>query len=228
MRSSLISNHIDNTKKLKSLDAFKINPFLWPYLANYYKGDTNYRTLAEVLILPRVLGTSITTTFGSGAQQFIAKLFSDDNFGSVVSGIDIEFIDAIDGRRKYCQLKAGPNALNKDDVKTISDHFTAVKNLGKQNSLPVQVSDLILGILYGEPEDMNANIKKVGEEYTVYAGKEFWYRFTGDEDFYEDLAIAMAEVADEVDVREVIEQTIDELSQDIIRKYPEISKTKTL
>jgi hypothetical protein len=67
--------------------------------------------------------------------------------------------------------------------------------------------------LYGEPEEMNANIKKVGESYPVYAGKEFWYRFTGDENFYEDLAIAMAEVADEVDVREIIDETIDKLAQ---------------
>ena len=228
MRSSLISNHLENTKKLASLKEFKINPFLWPYLANYYKGDTNYRSLAEVLILPRMLGTSITTTFGSGAQQFIATLFSGSNFGSAVSGIDIEFIDAVDGRKKYCQLKAGPNALNKDDVKTISDHFTAVKNLARQNSLPVQLNDLVLGVLYGEQDEMNANIKKVSEDYTVYAGKEFWYRLTGDEDFYEDLALAMAEVADEVDVREVIEETINKLAEEIIQKYPEISKSKKL
>lgn len=228
MRSSLISNHLKNTEKLESLREFKINPFLWPYLANYYKGDTNYRSLAEVLILPRILGTSITTTFGLGVQQFIATVFSDESFGSVVSGIDIEFIDAIDGRRKYCQLKAGPNALNKDDVKTIADHFTAVKNLARQNSLALQLDDLVLGVIYGEPEEMNANIKKVGESYTVYSGKEFWHRFTGDADFYEDLAVAMAEVADEVDVREVINKTIDNLAEDIIKKYPEISKSKKL
>jgi hypothetical protein len=228
MRSSLISNHLKNTQKLASLSELKINPFLWPYLANFYKGNTDYRTLAEVLILPRILGTSITTTFGQGVQQFIAKIFSDENFGSIVSGIDIQFVDAVDGRLKYCQLKSGPTALNKDDVKTVSDHFTAVKNLARQNSLPLQHNDLVLGVIYGEPEEMNSFIKKVGEEYTLYAGKEFWYRFTGDEDFYEDLAIAMAEVADEVDVREVINETIDKLAQEIIQKYPEISKSKKL
>jgi len=228
MCSSLISNHLRNTQKLSSLEEFKINPFLWPYLANYYRGNTNYRSLAEVLVLPRALGTSITTTFGAGTQQFVATLFSDSNFGSAVSGIDIEFVDAVDGRKKYCQLKAGPNALNKDDVKTISDHFNAVKNLARQNSLPLQLNDLVLGVLYGEPEEMNANIKKVSENYPVYAGKEFWYRFTGDENFYEDLAIAMAEVADEVDVREIIDETIDKLAQEIIKKYPEISKSKKL
>jgi len=227
MRSSLISNHLSNTKKLTKVSKFKINPFLWPYLANYYTGTTDYRALAEVLILPRILGTSITTTFGNEAQRFISTVFTD-SYGSVVSGIDIEFIDHTDGRKKYCQLKAGPDNLNKDSVKTVKDHFLAVKNLARTNSLPLQHDDMVLGILYGEPREMNGNIKAVGKEYPVYAGKEFWFRFTGDEAFYEDLALAMAEVADEVDVREVINETIDALAQDIIQKYPDISKSKLL
>ena len=221
MRSNLISSHIKNTEKL-TLDNFSINPFLWPYLSNFYKGETNSRALAEVLVLPRILGTSINTTFGSHTQQFIATLFSDESFGSAVQGIDIEFIDAVDGRRKYCQLKAGPNAINKDDVATITGHFSAVKNLARQNSLPVQVNDLVLGILYGEEDEMNANIKKVSEEFPVYAGAEFWHRFTGDEGFYEDLAIAMAEVANEVDSREIIENAIEKISDQIELRYPEL------
>lgn len=227
MRSSLISNHLSNTEKLNKLSEFKINPFLWPYLANYYKGNTDYRSLAEVLILPRILGTSISTTFGNEAQRFVSTLF-DGSAGSIVSGIDIEFTDAVDGRKKYCQLKAGPNSLNKDDVTTIADHFKAVKNLARTNSLPLQHDDLVLGVLYGEPAEMNGNIKAVAKDYTLYAGKEFWFRFTGDENFYEDMALTMAEVAEEVDVREIIGKTIDKLAEEIIQKYPEISKSKEL
>ena len=227
MRSSLVSNHLNNTKKLSKLNKFKVNPFLWPYLANYYKGTTDYRALAEVLILPRALGTSITTSFGSETQRFISTVFTD-SYGSVVSGIDIEFIDAVDGRKKYCQLKAGPSNLNKDSVKTVKDHFLAVKNLARTNNLPLQHNDMVLGILYGEPKEMNANIKAVEKEYPVYSGREFWHRFTGDKDFYEDLALAMAEVAEKIDGREVIEETINSLAEDIKQKYPEISKSKKM
>ena len=113
-------------------------------------------------------------------------------------------------------------------MKTVSDHFQAVKNLARTNSLPLQHTDMVLGVLYGEPEEMNGNIKKVAKEYPLYAGKEFWFRFTGDEDFYEDLALAMADVAEEVDVQEVIKETIDALAQEIIQKYPDISKSKKL
>lgn len=227
MRSSLASSHIVNTKKLTNINEFNINPFLWPYLANFYSGTTDYRALAEVLILPRILGTSITTSFGNRAQKFISTVFPE-GYGSAVSGIDIEFIDAVDGRRKYCQLKAGPSALNADDVKTITDHFQAVKNLARTNNLPLQHNDMVLGILYGEPEEMSANIKSVAKQYTLYAGKEFWFRFTGDENFYEELALAIAEVAEEVDAKEIIEETINVVAKEIKQKYPEISKSKKL
>ncbi len=228
MRSSLIPSHLANTKKLVNANEFKINPFLWPYLANYYNGNTDYRSLAEALFLPRALGTSITTSFGGAIQKFVSTVFSDESYGSVVSGIDIEFVDAVDGRKKYCQLKSGPNGLNNDDVKTVVDHFNAVRNLARTNNLPLQHDDMVLGVLYGEPSEMNGNIKAVAKSYPLYAGKEFWFRFTGDQDFYEDLALAMADVAEEVNVRKIIDETIDALAQDIIQKYPDISKSKKL
>lgn len=198
-----------------------------PYMANFYNNNTDYRSLAEALILPRALGTSPATTFGTAAQKFVSTVFSDDNFGSVVSGIDIEFIDAVDGRRKYCQLKAGPSALNKDDVATIKGHFTSVRNLARTNHLDIRIEDMVLGILYGEPGEMNANIKSVAKEYPLYAGKEFWYRFTSDPDFYDDLAVAMGEVAEEVNARDVIEGTIDALAKDLALNFPDLSSTKT-
>lgn len=52
-----------------------------------------------------------------------------NSFGSMVSGIDIEFEDALDGRHKYCQVKLGPNTINKDDVVTIHNHFKDARNL---------------------------------------------------------------------------------------------------
>ena len=32
----------------------------------------------------------------------------------------------IDGEKKYCQLKSGPDTINKDDVETIAGHFKSV------------------------------------------------------------------------------------------------------
>lgn len=122
-------NHIKNTKKLISLKKFNFNPFLITYLANYLTGNNDPESIAKALIYPRVLGTSINTSFGTQIQEFCSNVLS--GFASTTSGIDIEFIDETDGRRKYCQVKSGPNTINKDDIETIVNHFTAVRNLAR-------------------------------------------------------------------------------------------------
>jgi hypothetical protein len=229
MRNILIKNHISNTTKLGKVKELQFNPFLIPYLANYFKGNTDYSSLAAVLLYPRILGTSINTTFGNEAQKLVSVLLPKQSFGSVVHGMDIEFTDQLDGRRKYCQIKAGPNSLNKDDVATIEGHFNGVLGLAKTNSRrDIRHSDLVFGVLYGEPKEMNANIKAVAKKFTVYSGKTFWHHLTGDEDFYEDLALAMAEVAEEYDMQRIIKDTLKNLAEDLKAKYPDLSKSKKL
>ena len=110
----IVENHKKNTQKLKLKD-FNINPFLVKYLANYLTGSSNPEDIAKALVYPRVLGTSINTSFGTNLQKFCTTTL--EGFSSTTSGIDIEFIDHIDGRKKYCQIKAGPNTINKDDIK---------------------------------------------------------------------------------------------------------------
>ena len=220
-RQELIKRHEQNTLKLANIDQFYINPFLWLYLANYFKGNHRAKTLAEVLVYPRVLGSSITTSFGSQLQKFITTVFGDVT-GSQIQGLDIEFIDQIDGRRKYCQLKAGPNVINKDDVKTISDHFATAKRLAIANNLDVNLSDYILCLLYGEKHQKNANIKQIEKDYKVFIGTEFWYRLTGDTDFYKDLIESIGQVAKDCNLEQKINKVLDKLAEDIRRQYPDL------
>src|SRR5699024_6610115 len=114
-------SHIANTKKLKKLKDFDLNPFLHKYKASFLTGNDDPESIARALVYPRVLGQSINTTFGNKLQKFCSEVL--EGFASTTSGIDIEYIDKLDGRRKYCQIKAGPNTINKDDVETIKGHF---------------------------------------------------------------------------------------------------------
>ena len=68
------------------------------YLAQFAFGNSDPEILAKVLIYPRVLGTSITTTFGNQKQAYCGSVLS--GHGSLVNGMDIEFIDCIDGKKK--------------------------------------------------------------------------------------------------------------------------------
>jgi hypothetical protein len=216
-RDVLAQNHIKNTAKLKKPSEFNINPFLVTYLANFLTGNSSPESIAKALIYPRVLGQSITTSFGQNLQRFTNDVLG--SFGSTTSGIDIEFIDQIDQQKKYCQLKAGPNTINKDDVETINSHFKSIRNLARTNNLAITVNDLIVGILYGERAQLSGHYKAIenNHHYPVIIGMDFWHRLTGDENFYLELIQAFAEVANEADSSKLLQDTIKQLamSEDI-------------
>lgn len=69
-RDTIATNHLKNTKKLKKLKEFNVNPFLVSYLANFLTGNNKPESIAKALIYPRVLGTSINTSFGTNLQYF--------------------------------------------------------------------------------------------------------------------------------------------------------------
>ena len=211
-RTTIIPNHIANTKKLENPKEFDINPFLVPYIAVYLTGELTPDSVAKALLYPRILGQSITTSFGQNIQTFMSEVL--ESFGSLVQGIDIEFIDAIDGRKKYCQAKLGPNTINKDDVTTIDNHFRKAKNLGKTNNLPVQQHDLVVGVLYGELGQESSHYKKLRDthDYPLYIGSDFWHRLTWDENFYTGLINAIAEVAIEAQGKNLIDEVTKNLS----------------
>lgn len=211
-RDSIATNHKRNSEKLADPNNFNINPFLVNYLANFLTGNSSPESVAKALIYPRVLGTSITTSFGTNMQRFASDVLQ--GFGSMVSGIDIEFEDQIDGRYKYCQLKAGPNTINKDDVETISGHFNSAKSLARTNNLNIGYGDLVVGVLYGTYKDINGHYKRLTSQYDypVIVGNDFWLRLTGDDRFYTDLIAAVASVANEIDGSETIQNIVNELA----------------
>ncbi|OIO60619.1 MAG: restriction endonuclease [Verrucomicrobia bacterium CG22_combo_CG10-13_8_21_14_all_43_17] len=222
----IIEAHIKNTKILSNPKQFKINPFLVNYLARFFTGDCSPESIARVLIYPRMLSTSINTSFGQNLQNFISKVLNA--FGSVISGIDIEFEDQVDGRKKFCQVKLGPNTINKDDVKTINDHFHSIRNLAKTNRFELGSNDLIVGVLYGGKDQLSTHYKNIEKKhfYPVYVGEAFWQRLTGDNAFYQKLISAFNEIKLDVDSLRLIEETVQELakSAEIIRLAEQVSE----
>lgn len=212
-QETVATNHIVNTEKLTNPKEFNINPFTAVYLANFLTGNSSPESIAKALLFPRVLGTSISTTFGNGIQQFTNDVLGA--FGSTTNGIDIEFTDQIDGYKKYCQLKSGPNTINKDDVESIAGHFKGVINLARTNNQRINREDMIVGVIYGEPEQLSSHYKRITSQYDfpVHIGQDFWHRLTGDEHFYQDLIGAIGSVAIEADYSNEFQDVIRELSK---------------
>lgn len=217
-KNKIVKNHKKQTEKAKHLKEFNPNPFLQKYLANFAFGNCDSKCIAKALVYPRVLGTSINTIFGTQMQSFCKDVLN--GFASTTSGIDIEFKDQVDGRHKYCQIKAGPNTINKDDITTILNHFQAIRNLARTNGLKDFNPDIdcVVGVFYGSNDDLSTMYKTINKSHPVYAGKEFWYRLTGDEDFYEALIDNIAEVANEIDGTTIIEDVVGDLAKEIEEK----------
>lgn len=212
-RNVIVVNHIQNTRKLANASEFNINPFLTPYLAGFFGGKLTSHSLALALLYPRVLGTSITTSFGQNMQSFISDVLKG-SFGSMIPGIDIEFVDALDGRQKYCQAKLGPNTINKDDIDTVDRHFKAARNLARTNKLAIQQGDFIIGILYGENGQESSHYQTLSDDrhHEVLIGKDFWHHLTGAENFYRRLIDSIADVAGEANGSKLIEEIAEELA----------------
>ncbi|MCG8256956.1 restriction endonuclease, partial [Clostridioides difficile] len=73
----------------------------------------------------------------------------------------------------------------------------------------------------GTENELNAHYKRINEEYPVVVGQDFWYRLTGDENFYFDLIDTIAQSALEEDCTVLLKKTISNLAD-------EISKDKSL
>ncbi|MCG5103207.1 PmeII family type II restriction endonuclease [Oceanobacillus alkalisoli] len=212
-KKEIAQNHVNNTVKLVRLKAFNLNPFLDKYKARFLTGQDDAKSIAKALVYARTLGPSINTIFGNQLQKYCSQILK--GFGSTTQGIDIEFIDMVDGRKKYCQIKAGPNTINRDDVTTIKNHFDSVRNLARTNNLDIGLNDLIVGVFYGTPDQLSNHYKNIDKDYPVIIGKDFWHRLTGHANFYDVLGEVMGEIALEYDGTELLEEVIGQLAKEI-------------
>lgn len=184
--TKIFDNHkaiaLKSHTKLKS---YNINPIIVKYLSKVLEDDFTPIGIAKALYFPRVLGTSINTSFGTRIQNMFVELGLAN--GSLIKGMDVEFIDQIDGRKKWCQLKSGPNTINSEDVNPLLKKFSTVANLAKTNGIGLNNTDLIVGVLYGEENQLSQHYKKIDQTHPVIIGQDFWHRVTGYPNFYNKL-----------------------------------------
>lgn len=201
--------------KHSQLKSYKINPIIVKYLAKILEDDFTPKGIAKALYYPRVLGTSINTSFGTAIQKMFVSLQLAD--GSLIKGMDIEFIDKIDNKKKWCQLKAGPNTINSGDVNPIMEEFDKVINLARANARQKQMNnnDLILGILYGDKSQLSQHYSKIDEKYPVIIGADFWHRITGYADFYDNLILELDSIIKDITTEDFFEEGLNQLIKEI-------------
>lgn len=220
--------HLETTKNIQLAD-FKINPLLDKYLARYYAGKVDEKSLAYSLVYPRLLGTSITTSFGGKMQKFCGEVL--EGYGSKIPGIDIEFKDSVDGRYKYWQVKSGPETINKDDITSIVGHFNGIKNLARTNFVKdLQMNDICVGVLYGTDNQLNAHYKKLANDHhiPVFVGKDFWHRLTGEAEFYLNLSKAFEDAVVTLNMDGKLQEACERVMKEILkRESPDSAEIET-
>ena len=212
----IFENHIKASLSINSkLKSYNINPIVVKYLSKILENNYSPEGVAKALYYPRVLGTSINTSFGTRIQNMFVELQIAE--GSLIKGMDIEFIDKIDKRKKYCQLKSGPNTINSEDVNPLIKKFTDTINLARTNKAfsNINNTDFIVGVLYGEPAELSMHYKEIDKNHPVIIGKNFWHRVTGYPDFYNGLVIALHESINNLDTKDLINKGCIELSNEI-------------
>lgn len=212
----IFENHIEASLKTHSkLKSYKINPIVVKYLSKILNDEYSPEGVAKALYYPRVLGTSINTMFGTRIQSMFVELGIAN--GSMIKGMDIEFIDKVDKRKKWCQLKSGPNTINSEDVNPLIKKFTQTINLARTNSAfkGISNSDFIVGVLYGDASELSMHYKKIDQTHPVIVGRDFWHRITGYPDFYNGLVDALQDCIDNIDTKHLLDKGCEKLAEEI-------------
>lgn len=212
----IFDNHIKASLNTHSkLKSYNINPIVVKYLSKVLENSYTSTGVAKALFYPRVLGTSINTSFGTRIQNMFVDLQIAE--GSLIKGMDIEFIDKIDNRRKWCQLKSGPNTINSEDVKPLIKKFTYTINLARTNRAFTNVNntDFIVGVLYGEQSELSMHYKVIDKTHPVVIGKDFWHRVTGFPKFYDGLVEELHLLIENIDTQNLINEGVEKLAEEI-------------
>lgn len=207
-----ITASINTHSKIKS---YNINPIVVKYLSKVLENDYTAIGVAKALFYPRVLGTSINTSFGTRIQNMFVDLKIAE--GSLIKGMDIEFMDRIDNRRKWCQLKSGPNTINSEDVKPLIKKFTDTINLARTNKAfkNINNTDFIVGVLYGEQNELSMHYRVIDQTHPIVIGKDFWHRVTGFPDFYDGLVQNLQLLIENIDTQDLINLGVEKLAREI-------------
>lgn len=95
-------------------------------------------------------------------------------------GIDIEYVDRVDGRHKYAQVIAAPAAFTYADVEAVKNAFAVIKRKERNDRLKnFFLSDCLAVVPWAE-KPSNA-LRRLAEDHPVLIGADFWMRLTGED-----------------------------------------------
>lgn len=94
--------------------------------------------------------------------------------------------------------------------------FNDTIRLAKTNNVQDIVNtDFVIGIIYGSSSELSQHYKRINTTYPVYIGTEFWYRLTGDPNFYDSLIAALYSAIRGLETQDVLKDACERLAQEV-------------
>lgn len=165
-------NLITKIDKINIKDIMKRkNPYLYRAKA--------MQSASEIVesVLNAYISSSEETIFGNCFFEPIAIAASGGN-KALAEGIDIMIHDKDTNTITAYAVKSGTAVFNADSKKRQEQNFAAANKLAQQAKARFEA---IIGYGYGKKKGSIRGIPKI---YQEIAGKDFWARLTGDDNFY--------------------------------------------
>lgn len=187
---------------------------VYPYM--FYDFGVSPHSLAKALVYPKALQVAFQEY---GFDCFIGFLYKMSKITSRVtynnySGLD--FVDAIDGRKKHCYYCCSTE-LTKERLDSMLSYLRRTYDKKKRDDPSFEMDDMVVGVLLGERNDLSPYYRTLETTWPVYCGAEFWEHFIGDKHFYSRLFNAFVEVVEQENLPECdyIRKKVEEIAQEI-------------
>ena len=161
-------------------------------------------------VLTAFVSSSEETIFGNCFFEPVAIAASNGN-KAIAEGIDIMIQDNENNTIAAIAVKSGPSVFNADSKKRQEQNFMAASKLAQQAKARYEA---YIGYCYGKKKDSGRGKPKI---YQELAGKNFWWKLTGEEDFYIKLIEYMGDLPEKYVAR--FQESYMKASNRLVREF---------
>ena len=198
--------------KINDLNIKKIIGRKNPYL---YRAKA-MQSASEIVdsVLTAFVSSSEETIFGNCFFEPIAIAASGGN-KALAEGIDIMIQDHDTNTISAIAVKSGTSVFNADSKKRQEQNFMSASKLAQQVKARYEA---YIGYSYGKKKETGRGKPKM---YQELAGKQFWYKLTGDEEFYKKIITFMGDLPEKyvADYKESYNKAFNRLVREFTTEF---------
>ena len=210
LESNAFPRHVKNLKSLSPNDLV-LNHFSASYAAGTIGGvPLTANSLARALVIPRALGSSLSTIVSRQLRFFCGELPGVEVVGKHAN--QVNYTDRVDDTNRIGIFAGGPSNLNSPGRKTLEGKLTRLHaQIGRSAPAPV------VCVTHGEISNLNSSFKKLDPKYAVFVGGDFWHRVTGDPNFYRELSFRLSWSAAAAGSKVALSDAIKRVEREIVK-----------